>query len=98
MIYTLLNVGVVHGKMNEYTEFVGKELIPIYQRLGLKMVGSWRTTMGGHTDEAVVLFAWENTAARAADKDWQKVYPRYQTLTTGNTTRLLQPNAYSTLK
>ena len=105
MIYTLLNVGVVHGKMNEYTEFVGKELMPIYQRLGIKMVGSWRTSMGGHTDESVVLFAWENlaqmeklTTARANDKDWQKVYPRYQALTTGNTTRLLQPNAYSTLK
>ncbi len=105
MIYQLGTVGVVHGKMNEYTELVAKELMPIYQRLGIKMIGSWRSFIGGHSDECVILFAWENmaqmeklTSARSNDKDWQKLQPRYQALTTGNTTRLLQPNAYSTLK
>jgi hypothetical protein len=91
--------------MNEYTEFVAKEFMPIYQRLGIKMIGSWRTSFGGDNDECLVLFAWENMAqmekliaVRAADKEWQRVLPRYQALTTGGSTRLLQPNAYSTLK
>jgi hypothetical protein len=105
MIYSLVTVGVAQGKMNEYTEFVAKEFMPIYQRLGIKMVGSWRSSIGGNSNECFVLFAWDSmaqmeklAAARNADKDWQRVYPRYQSLTTGGSTRLLQPNAYSTLK
>jgi hypothetical protein len=106
MIYSLHTVSVVHGKMNEYTEFVAKELIPIYQRLGIKMIGSWRTSIGGNSDECVLLFAWDSMAqmeklqaVRNADKEWQRVLPRYQPLTTSNTiNRILEPNAYSTLK
>jgi hypothetical protein len=37
-------------------------------------------------------------AARDADKEWQKVLPGYQALTTGNTGRILVPNPYSTIK
>jgi hypothetical protein len=105
MIHSLVTVGVVHGKMNEYTEFVAKEFMPIYQRLGIKMIGSWRASIGSNMDECLVLFAWESMAqmeklqdARNKDKEWQRVYPGYQALTTGGSTRLLQPNAYSTLK
>jgi hypothetical protein len=105
MIHSLVTVGVVHGKMNEYTDFVAKEFVPIYQRLGIKMIGSWRSGTGGDNDECLVLFAWENLAqmeklmaARAADKEWIKVYPTYQALTIRNSTRILLPNAYSTIK
>ena len=31
MIYTLLTVGVVRGKMNEYTEIVEKELKQMFE-------------------------------------------------------------------
>jgi hypothetical protein len=79
--------------------------VPIYQRLGIKMIGSWRSGTGGDNDECLVLFAWENLAqmeklmaARAADKEWIKVYPTYQALTIRNSTRILLPNAYSTIK
>ncbi len=105
MIYSLVTVGVPHGKMAEYTDFVAKEFMPIYQRLGIKMVGSWTTVYGGNMDECLVLFAWDNlaameklAAARNADKEWQRVYPRYQALTTSQTSRILNPNSYSTLK
>ena len=105
MIYQLGFVSVVHGKMSEYTAYVAKNLVPIYQRLGIKFIGSWRTSFGGNTDECVILFAWENMAqmeklmaARDADKEWQKVLPGYQALTTGNTGRILVPNPYSTIK
>ena len=105
MVYSLVTVGVAQGKMNEYTEFVAKEFMPIYQRLGIKMVGSWRSSIGGDSNECLVLFAWDSIAqmeklqaARNADKDWLRVYPKYQALTTGGTTRLLQPNAYSSIR
>jgi hypothetical protein len=105
MIYTLETVGVVQGKMNEYLDFIGKEFMPIYQRLGIKMEGSWRTSFAGSSNECFVLYSWESIAqweklrdARNADKDWQRLYQKYQTLTTGAVTRILQPNPYSNLK
>jgi hypothetical protein len=61
MIHSLVTVGVVHGKMNEYTDFVAKEFVPIYQRLGIKMIGSWRSGTGGDNDECLVLFAWDKS-------------------------------------
>ena len=106
MIYQEVVVGVARGKMNEYLDIVGKELLPIYQRLGIKMAGSFRTMMGGNSNEVIVLFAFENMAQmeklqddRNKDKEWQKVYPKYQAVTTGTmASRILQPNSYSELK
>jgi hypothetical protein len=105
MIHSLVTVGVVHGKMNEYTDFVAKQFMPIYQRLGIKMIGSWRTSVGGDMDECLVLFAWENMAQmeklqalRNVDKEWLRAYPTYQALTAHQSIRVLQPNAYSTIK
>jgi hypothetical protein len=105
MIYLEGTVGIVPGKMNEYLDIVSKEIMPMYAKLGIKMIGSWRTSMGGNSNEVVILFQYDNmaqmekqTAARNADKDYQKILPRYQAVTTGTSTRLLQPNPYSTLK
>jgi hypothetical protein len=104
MIYLEATVGIVNRKMNEYTDIVAKELIPVYDRLGIKMIGSWRTYIGNSND-VVVLFQYDNLTqmekqmdARNKDRDFQKLLPRYQAVTTGNISRILQPNAYSTLK
>jgi hypothetical protein len=105
MIYSLTTVEVVHGKMNEYTDLVAKELMPIYQRLGIKLIGSWHSGVGGDNDENLVLFAWDNmaqmeklTAVRAADKEWIKVYPKYMALTARTSSKIFLPNAYSSIK
>jgi hypothetical protein len=105
MVYLEVTVGVVPGKMNEYLDIVSKELMPVYAKLGMKMIGSWRIIAGNNNNEVVVLFQFDSLAqmdkqfaARTADKDFQKLFPRYQAVTTGSVGRILQPNSYSTLK
>jgi hypothetical protein len=105
MVYLESTIGVVSGKMNEYLDIVSKELMPIYARVGIKMIGSWRTIAGSNNNEVVILFQFDSLAqmekqfaARTADKDFQKLFPRYQAVTTGNAARILQPNSYSTIK
>jgi hypothetical protein len=105
MIYQEGIVHVVPGKMNDYMEIVSKEIIPIYNRVGIKFIGSWQTIDGGNSLDVVVLFAYENmaqlekqTELRNADKDWPKVLAKYQTVTNGVTYKLLRPNSYSSLK
>jgi hypothetical protein len=66
MIYALAIRQLLPGKMAQYKEVETKELIPFFNKSGIKMIGHWNTIIG-NSYETVNLYAFNDFA------HWQKV-------------------------
>jgi hypothetical protein len=104
MIYVEQSMTLQPGKVGEYIAIQNKDLMPIYSRVGIRLVGSCHTATGNNF-EIVALFVYDDMAqmqkilaARNQDKDFialtQKVYP----LIVSSSTRIMEPNPWSPLK
>ena len=58
-----------------------KHNMPIYQRLGIKVVGSWTVAIGEANDQFIYMLEWESLAEREQkwtaflkDEEWQKIW------------------------
>jgi serine kinase of HPr protein (carbohydrate metabolism regulator) len=104
MIYVLAIRQLLPGKMAQYKEVETKELIPVFNKYGIKMVGHWNTIIG-NSYETVNLFAYNDMAhyqksneARRTDPESQKMAADLGALTVSNNLRLLEPSEWSPLK
>jgi hypothetical protein len=104
MIYAETSATLVPGKMAEYQALVSKEVLPIWAKLGIKLVGSWHTTVG-NTFETVALFAYDDmaqmqkqTAARNKDKDYIAVSQKAASIMLSSVTRIMEPHPWSAMK
>ncbi len=59
MIYELLIVDVVPGKLQEFQDYWLKVSLPVWERHGVKHIGSWETIIG-NSNEVVRLFAYND--------------------------------------
>jgi hypothetical protein len=104
MIYNLVTVDVVPGKMAELSEGIVKELMPLQQKLGMKQVGSFRAYTG-NMNQIYWLFAYDDLTAynnlrqaQAKDPAWQKVNAKLYPFRAKVNYTLLEPNPWSPMK
>jgi hypothetical protein len=104
MIYQLINVEVVPGKMAELSEIVVKELIPLQVKLGMKQIGSFHGYTG-NMNELYWLFAYDDLTAyqkhrkaQQKNKDWQTVNARLNPFRAKVTYTFLEANPWSPMK
>ena len=97
MIYLMATLDVIPDKMGEFVEFLEKEGVPLFDRFGLKLVGSWTTTVGT-MNQVVDLWACESLehfgramTAMVRDPEFRKLDSKLRTITTSETTKLLWP-------
>ncbi len=104
MLYTLVNSVVIPGKMAEWGESFNKESMPLFPRVGLKLVGQFHAYTG-NMNEAYTLFVWDDLTAyqksrevRQKNKDYQTVYAKSLGLMVSQTLSILEPNPWSPMK
>jgi hypothetical protein len=104
MIYNSVTQDIAPGKMAEYGEISSKELIPLFAKLGMKLVASWHGYTG-NVNEVYSLFVYNDLAdfqktreAQQKNVDYQRVSAKLSAIVTRQTRTLLEPNAWSPLK
>jgi hypothetical protein len=104
MIYVLALRQLLPGKMAQYKEVETKELIPMFKKYGVKMIGHWNTAIG-NANETVNLYAFNDMAqwqkfrdAQRTDPDAIKTAASLGALTVSSNSRLLEPSEWSPLK
>ena len=104
MIYVLTLSEVVPGKMAERTEIAGKEMVPLFPKLGMKQVASWHS-ITGNVNETYSLYEYKDLAeyqkvleARNKNKAYQAASAKLNAVQVKQTTTILEPNAWSPMK
>lgn len=70
MIYELRVYEVFPGKMEALHRRFAEVTIPLWERLGVKIVGFWNTTIGPSHNQLVYILAFESLAQR--EEVWGK--------------------------
>ncbi len=104
MIYLLSKNVLVPGKMAEWEEIASKELVPLFPKMGMKLVASWRGYTG-NMNENYTVYAFNDltavqkaTEAQRQNADYQRISAKLNALRISRTTTLLEPNAWSPMK
>jgi hypothetical protein len=104
MMYVLAIRKLFPGKMAQYKEVETKELIPIFNKYGMKLIGHWNTAIGD-AYETVNLYAfnemdqWQKfREAQTTDPEVRKMSADLGALTVSSNSRLLEPSEWSPLK
>ncbi len=104
MIYWLNTLEVTPGKMAQYEQLVTKQLLPFYSRVGIKLIGSWRS-MTGNPNEIYALFAYDDLAAfqriqqtARQDKEYVSASVTMNSLLVGMKRQFIEPNTWSPMK
>jgi hypothetical protein len=99
-----MNGIIIPGKMGEFSEIFGKELVPILAKNGPKLIASFHTYTG-NMNFAFNLLAYDDLAAlekigqiNRNDPAYQKVNAKLATFLTSQTKTLLEPNPWSPMK
>ena len=70
MIYELRIYEVFPGKMEALHHRFKEVTVPLWERLGIKIVGFWNTVIGPSHNQLVYLLAFESLAQR--EEVWEK--------------------------
>ena len=104
MIYLEASLRVVPGKMNELMEVFEKEFLPTSNKLGMKLIAQWRTTIGT-LDEITDLWVYDDLThmqrvqqARAKSPEFTEAANHLRSLIAYETTRLMVPTLLSPIK
>lgn len=104
MIYNSVTQDIAPGKMAEWEEIFTKESMPIFTKLGMKLVGSWHGYTG-NVNEMYLLFVYNDLSefqkmreAQRKNADYQRVSAKLSAFVTRQTRTLLEPNAWSPMK
>jgi hypothetical protein len=104
MIYVLAIRQLLPGKMAQYKEIETKQLIPVFNKYGMKMIGHWNTVIG-NSYETVNLYSFNDMAhysktreAMRSDPEAQKMQADLGAVSASNNSRLLEPSEWSPLK
>ena len=108
MIYELRTYEAAPGKMGALNARFRDRTTPIWERLGMKVIGFWTYAHGGWSNELLYLMAFDDMADRdrkwaafQADPDWQKAVEETQrdgALTARIRSDILRPTDYSPAK
>jgi hypothetical protein len=70
MLYELRMYEVFPGKMQALHQRFAEVTVPLWERLGVKIIGFWTTTVGTSHNRLVYVLAFENMAQR--EQIWAK--------------------------
>lgn len=107
MIYELRRYELQQHNKKQFYERFGKQLMPIFERLGFKLVGAWDTVIGD-VPETTYILAWKdlNTRQEAwaklnADPEWIQIKKdtgeKHGHLVLKTHSQILSPTDYSPL-
>jgi len=104
MIYLLATVQLHTGKLQEFSDILSKEYLPIAEKQGQKLVGTWKTVVG-NVDEVTDLWAFNSLehfekvrGTLAQNPDWQKAYVRLRSTVAAESHKIISPLSFSPLK
>jgi hypothetical protein len=104
MIYLLSTNEITPGKIAEFQDIVARELVPLYPKVGMKLVASWHSYTG-NVNEAIALYAFNDMAEfqksmemQRQNSDYQRVSAKMNTLRVSQARTILEPNAWSPMK
>jgi hypothetical protein len=104
LIYLSAAIEVVAGKMSEYQEIIAKEAVPLYPKMGMKLIASWHGYTG-NMNKSYTLFAFDDLAslqksreAQQQNKDYQKLQVRLNAFRVNMNQTILEPNSWSPMK
>lgn len=104
MIYVMAIRQLKPGVMAQYKDIETKQLIPAFNKFGVKMIGHWNTIIG-NSYETVNIYALNDMAhyqkfreAQRSDPDIQKTSAALGAITVASNSRLLEPSEWSPLK
>ena len=104
MIYLEASLRVVPGKMAEFMEVFEKEILPLTNKFGRKLLAQWTTSIGT-IDEVTDLWVYDDLShmqrfneARAKSPEFTRASEHVRPLIAYETTRLLIPTKLSQLK
>jgi hypothetical protein len=102
-IYIWATVDLIPGKFAEWVTG-NKEMTPITEKVGIKLVGSWRGYTG-NVNQIHSLYAYKDMVeyqkvrdARAKDAAFLKGSAKMRTLQITQSMMILEPNAFSPMK
>jgi hypothetical protein len=79
MIYSMSNSVVASGKLAEWQNISENELVPIFPKLGMKLVGSWHA-YSGDVNSTYTLFSFDSMAAMEKAREANQKNKTYQTI------------------
>jgi len=104
MIYLHVTLEVAPGKFREFNELMSNGLVPLMEKHGAKLIGSWETAVGTR-DEVTDLWCFDNMGhfegsleSLIRDSELRSLLPTVSSVITKETTKLLRPLPFSPLK
>jgi hypothetical protein len=103
MIYELRTYHVLPGTMGEYSKVFGELVMPVFKKLGFRVIGVWRPEIG-ESDEFTYMLEFDNLADREAKfkalgGEPDMIPYRQQPTRIGHiTNKIFSPQPYSPMK
>lgn len=104
MIYFQVTFQVQRGKAQEWSDLYEKNILPLMNKYGQKLVGAWKTIVGTY-DEITDLYAFENLAEFERirkdlfkDEEIKKWIPKMHALMGLEQSKIMEPFSYSEMK
>ncbi len=103
MIYELRTYHILPGAMSDYSKVFGELVMPVFKKLGFKVVGVWQPVIG-ESDEFTYMLAFDNLADREAKFEALATEPdmvpyrQQPTRISRITNKIFSPQPYSPLK
>jgi hypothetical protein len=108
MLYELRTYEVFPGKMESLHRRFAEVTVPLWERLGVRIIGFWTTVVGTSHNELVYILAFENMAQREAiwtmfksDPEWLEALAESEkdgVLVKQISNSFMAPTSYSPLK
>ncbi len=103
MIYEHRTYNILPGKMPEFIEAFGDMVVPLFEKHGARLIGTWETAIG-HNNEFTYILGFKDLADqerfwRVFRQDEQlKKYRQGGTRVAYVASKILHPTTYSPLK
>jgi hypothetical protein len=103
MVYNQVVYTLQPGNLDAFFE-IERQMKPLVEKAGYKVIGSWRTTIG-NMNECTSLYAIEDMAqleksglAMREDKEYMALTKKLASIVTSYTTKVMRPTPSSPLK
>ena len=100
MIYLMATEEIKQGELDGFIKCL-EEYIPIAEKHGMRLVGSWQTQIGT-IPEVTDLWAFDNLGhfekvrqAMAEDPEYRSIYPKIQAFVVRETLKIVRPLPFS---
>jgi len=110
MIYEMRRYDCLPGQIANLNTLMEELAVPVFERLGMTVVGAWTPEVGDDENTLIYLLAYEDMGARQrawdafwVDPEWVENRPRFIELAGGPMTAksdsmFLKPTSYSPLR